>query len=167
MFLASSILLVFSDFYPKFLFKILTESQFWLRLYVLVSLKHRNIANWKKRKFFSLHMPSKPSYCLSTRSAQNARVAFISKYTILGQIAGITNMGHTCFLNSLLQSLASSVIFTDWLSRQSEKMKFTSFTSNLASVLQSMVQRIFFSKSYFPCRKKWDHLIVLNFSKFT
>ncbi|XP_015597416.1 ubiquitin carboxyl-terminal hydrolase 30 homolog [Cephus cinctus] len=55
-----------------------------------------------------------------------------------GQVVGITNLGYTCFLNSLLQSLASCPTFISWLQKQHNKTQKISFTSTLVSVLEKI-----------------------------
>lgn len=95
-----------------------------------------------------------------------------------GQIVGITNLGYTCFLNSLLQALASCPTFVFWLQKQNEDKKscfaktlLTELTSNYISLFQnkkcSKKLYIFFSFQYFIffttfynltyhfCRNKW------------
>ncbi|OXU25501.1 hypothetical protein TSAR_000311 [Trichomalopsis sarcophagae] len=51
-----------------------------------------------------------------------------------GQVVGIKNLGYTCFLNSLLQSLAACPAFIEWLRRRQEDVKGESFTSSLMLV---------------------------------
>ncbi|XP_074105869.1 ubiquitin specific protease 30 [Cotesia typhae] len=52
-----------------------------------------------------------------------------------GKVSGISNLGYTCFLNSLLQALAACSTFTLWLNDQGKKKKSSSFISNLISVI--------------------------------
>ncbi|XP_043282295.1 ubiquitin carboxyl-terminal hydrolase 30 homolog [Venturia canescens] len=55
-----------------------------------------------------------------------------------GQIAGITNLGHTCFLNALLQSFAAISVFKSWLDTRRRISDPSSFTNNLASILDKI-----------------------------
>ncbi|XP_012272475.1 ubiquitin carboxyl-terminal hydrolase 30 homolog [Orussus abietinus] len=55
-----------------------------------------------------------------------------------GQVAGITNLGFTCFLNALLQCLAACPTFLIWLQTQHNRNKNTCFTSTLLSVLEKV-----------------------------
>ncbi|XP_034952468.1 ubiquitin carboxyl-terminal hydrolase 30 homolog [Chelonus insularis] len=52
-----------------------------------------------------------------------------------GRVNGISNLGYTCFLNSLLQALAACTTFTIWLKEQGKKKKSSSFISNLIAVI--------------------------------
>lgn len=62
----------------------------------------------------------------------------------LGKVSGISNLGYTCFLNSLLQALAACSTFTAWLKEQGKKKKSSSFISNLISVIDSKFINLFF-----------------------
>lgn len=50
-----------------------------------------------------------------------------------GQIVGLVNLGSTCFLNTLLQALASCAAFIQWLNQQ--KHEGNSLTASLHSIL--------------------------------
>lgn len=52
-----------------------------------------------------------------------------------GHIVGLVNLGYTCFLNTLLQALASCPVVMDWLSRQQCYLKKNSLTSSLQKTL--------------------------------
>lgn len=54
-----------------------------------------------------------------------------------GQVEGIKNLGYTCFLNSLLQSLAACPAFIEWLRGRQGRVKPESFTNTLTSVIDS------------------------------
>lgn len=69
---------------------------------------------------------------------------FLTFEFFAGQIVGITNLGYTCFLNSLLQALASCPTFVFWLQKQNEDKKscfaktlLTELTSNYISLFQN------------------------------
>lgn len=51
-----------------------------------------------------------------------------------GRLAGLVNLGKTCFLNAILHALASCPHFIEWLERD-KYAKETSLRSTLATVL--------------------------------
>ncbi|XP_058802775.1 ubiquitin carboxyl-terminal hydrolase 30 [Phymastichus coffea] len=55
-----------------------------------------------------------------------------------GQVEGIKNLGYTCFLNSLLQSLAACPAFIEWLRGRQSRVKPESFTNTLMSVVDKV-----------------------------
>ncbi|XP_046680435.1 ubiquitin carboxyl-terminal hydrolase 30 homolog [Homalodisca vitripennis] len=54
-----------------------------------------------------------------------------------GAIVGLQNLGFTCFLNTLLQSLASCVLFMDWLESCRDQGRVASTLHYLLKVLSS------------------------------
>lgn len=68
---------------------------------------------------------------------------FIQKYFsvsfLSGQVVGIKNLGYTCFLNSLLQSLSACPAFIEWLRKRQDNKKPESFTNNLMNVIDGML----------------------------
>lgn len=55
-----------------------------------------------------------------------------------GKVVGISNLGYTCFLNSLLQALAACPTFITWLQRQRDKNEKCNFTTTLLSVFEKI-----------------------------
>lgn len=55
-----------------------------------------------------------------------------------GHILGLVNLGYTCFLNTLLQALASCPVVLDWLSMHQNSAKQNSLTSSLQKTLQAL-----------------------------
>ncbi|KAF7378848.1 ubiquitin carboxyl-terminal hydrolase 30 isoform X2 [Vespula maculifrons] len=55
-----------------------------------------------------------------------------------GKVVGISNLGYTCFLNSLLQALAACPTLITWLQRQREKNEKCNFTTTLLSVFEKI-----------------------------
>ncbi|XP_011493868.1 PREDICTED: ubiquitin carboxyl-terminal hydrolase 30 [Ceratosolen solmsi marchali] len=55
-----------------------------------------------------------------------------------GQVVGIKNLEYTCFLNSLLQSLAACPVFIEWLFKRHDDKKPESFTNNLMMVIDKI-----------------------------
>ncbi|XP_014605233.1 PREDICTED: ubiquitin carboxyl-terminal hydrolase 30 homolog isoform X1 [Polistes canadensis] len=55
-----------------------------------------------------------------------------------GKVVGISNLGYTCFLNSLLQALAACPTFITWLQKQREKNNKCQFTAALVSAFEKI-----------------------------
>lgn len=55
-----------------------------------------------------------------------------------GQIAGLQNLGRTCFLNTLLQSLAACPTFIDWLKRYAKADVHNSMITTLYTVIEGL-----------------------------
>lgn len=55
-----------------------------------------------------------------------------------GHVLGLVNLGYTCFLNTLLQALASCPVVLDWLSMHQNNTKQNSLTSSLLKTLQAL-----------------------------
>lgn len=53
-----------------------------------------------------------------------------------GQIAGLQNMGRTCFLNTLLQALAACPTFIEWLKRYAKANSHNSMITTLYTVIE-------------------------------
>ncbi|KAJ2938023.1 hypothetical protein O0L34_g14474 [Tuta absoluta] len=53
-----------------------------------------------------------------------------------GQIAGLQNLGRTCFLNTLLQALAACPAFIDWLKRYAKSDSHSSMITTLYTVIE-------------------------------
>ncbi|XP_060803576.1 ubiquitin carboxyl-terminal hydrolase 30 homolog [Amyelois transitella] len=53
-----------------------------------------------------------------------------------GQIAGLQNLGRTCFLNTLLQALAASPAFIDWLKKYAKADSHNSMITTLYTVIE-------------------------------
>ena len=54
----------------------------------------------------------------------------------LGHVLGLVNLGYTCFLNTLLQALASCPVVLDWLSMHQNNTKQNAMTLSLLRTLQ-------------------------------
>lgn len=55
-----------------------------------------------------------------------------------GRLAGLVNLGKTCFLNAILHALAACPHFIEWLERD-RLAKETSLRSTLSTVLSGML----------------------------
>ncbi|KAJ8731076.1 hypothetical protein PYW07_004240 [Mythimna separata] len=53
-----------------------------------------------------------------------------------GQIAGLQNLGRTCFLNTLLQALAACPTFIDWLKKYAKADSHNSMITTLYTVIE-------------------------------
>ncbi|XP_053610191.1 ubiquitin carboxyl-terminal hydrolase 30 homolog [Plodia interpunctella] len=53
-----------------------------------------------------------------------------------GQIAGLQNLGRTCFLNTLLQALAASPTFIEWLKKYAKADSHNSMITTLYTVIE-------------------------------
>lgn len=52
-----------------------------------------------------------------------------------GQIAGLQNLGRTCFLNTLLQAMAASPQFVEWLKKNTTSEANNSMITTLSTVI--------------------------------
>lgn len=55
-----------------------------------------------------------------------------------GQIAGLQNLGRTCFLNTLLQSLAACPTFIEWLKKYAKADGHNSMITTLYTVIEGL-----------------------------
>lgn len=53
-----------------------------------------------------------------------------------GRVAGLQNLGRTCFLNTLLQALAACPNFAGWLKRRANADAANSMITTLSTVLE-------------------------------
>lgn len=55
-----------------------------------------------------------------------------------GRVAGLQNLGRTCFLNTLLQALAASPRFSTWLKQRATRgpTQITTMTTTLSTVIE-------------------------------